>query len=570
MTSTLQHPRYRTTNADALADALAEAGVSIIFGVQGGAALPIFDAVGREPRVRLVATAHEQGAAFAADGYARVRGAPGVCLLTSGPGVLNAVTGLGSAFMDSVPVLALSGQVPSHLVGTDAFQEADALGATLAVTKRNAQVRDASRVRASVLAAHALAAQGRPRPVLLDLPKDVTQADLAPQSDERPSVFVPPMPEPADLDRAARLLAQARRPLVLAGHGVLLSKAQPELAALAERLDAPVTTTLLGLSGFDEDHRLALGMIGMHGTVPANLLQRECDVLLVVGARLDDRATGRLDGFAPEARLVHVDLDGSELGKNRQPEVGLQGDAKHVLGELLARLPEVPPSREAWSRRVREAKEAAAAPLPVGGGAYVPSARAVALLGRLAARDAVVVAGVGQHQMWTALHFGFRASHTWLTSGGLGAMGYALPAAIGAQLAAPHRQVVVVDGDGCMHMTSNELATAVRERLPLKIFVLNNGMMGMVRQWQDLFHGARHTGVDNGGLPSFARLAEAYGARGLRVERPEDAERVFREAFAYNDGPVLVEVPVDPNEHVYPMVPPGKANHEVVSKGVGA
>lgn len=568
----MSNPQHIASSARRVADvipkALVDVGTRLVFGVQGGAALPVFHALAADGRISVIATAHEQGAVFAADGFARVSGRAGVCLLTSGPGALNGLTALGSAYMDSVPLVVLSGQVPSHLLGTDAFQEAEVLGMSLAVTKWSAQVRSASATGRLVVEAHQNASSGRPRPALLDLPKDMMSATWVAQ---HPGVEIPPTefrPSPHKLEIAVSLLQSASRPLILAGHGVLLARASPELTDISERSDAPVATTLLGLSSFDEDSTLSLGMIGMHGTATANSLLGECDVLLVVGARLDDRATGRLEGFAPQAKMIHIDIDPAELGKNREPTVALCGDAKTVLMALLKLLPAATPRPE-WRRRIREAKAAIVKQSPTNP-AVLLAKDAVATIGRLAPKDAIVVAGVGQHQMWTALRFGFRTSHTWLTSGGLGAMGYALPAAIGAQFAAPERTVVVIDGDGCFHMTSNELATAVQHRLRLKIFIINNGNMGMVRQWIDLFHDRNQVAVDNGHLPSFARLADAYGARGIEVRHAADLEPAIAAALSHTGGPIVVDIRVAPDEDVYPMVPPGKSNSEFITGANGA
>lgn len=563
----------RVCNADAVARALEEAGVDTVFGVQGGAAMPVFDAVHRCDALRLVDMAHEQGAAFAADGYARATGDPGVFLVTSGPGALNALTGLGSAFMDSVPVLALTGQVPRSLIGTDGFQEADPVGMSRSVTKWNRQVRDPRELEVTVQEALARTTQGRPRPTLVDLPKDLTKRDPVPQTEALPSApsagsadLVAREPDGSALAEAASVLSDARRPMVLAGHGVVLSGAEDELRRFADLLGAPVATTLLGMTAFPASHELSLGMVGMHGTGPANACLAECDVLLVVGARLDDRATGELDGFAPNAELVHVDVDPTELGKNLEPSVGVEADARLALEALADGLGDDARDRSSW--RDRAGKLWDEHPLEPGesGDGDVAPGRVLQQLGRRADEDAIVVSGVGQHQMWTALFFGFESSHDWLTSGGLGAMGYALPAAIGARLGAPERQVIVVDGDGCFHMTANELAIAQRLGLELTVFVLNNRSLGMVRQWQDLFHEGRRAAVDLDHVPSPAALAQAYGARGMVIDGQEELEEVVEAALEPAGGPTVVDVRIPARDDVYPMVPPGEPNHAFLAE----
>ncbi len=563
---TTTHPRTECSGADALVDVLVDHGVEVVFGVLGGAALPVFDALERSGRPRVVATAHEQGAAFAADGYARVTGEPGVCVATSGPGALNLATGLGCAEMDSVPVVAVTGQVPRSLIGTDGFQESDVVGATMGVTAWNTQVGEPSEVPKALHTAFQRATRGRPAPTLVDIPKDVAAGQIAESASAAglgsEQTRCLPRLSSEQLEALVDRVEASNRPMLLAGHGARLAGAEPELQRLAEHLDAPVATTLLGLGAFPEDHPLGVGMIGMHGTAQANTLLGECDLLVVLGARLDDRATGEPSTFAPNAELVHVDIDPGQLGKIIEPALALHADAKQALEALLdgglGRR-----DRTSWRARITSLGKDSPSSSPDSSGEQRPSTRGlVEQLGTQTPEDAIVVSGVGQHQMFTALHFGFQPSHTWLTSGGLGAMGYALPAAIGAKIAAPEREVVVVDGDGCLHMTSNELATAVAHDLELRVFVVNNGSMGMVRQWQDLFFEGRQAASDNTHLPCFARLAQAYGARGIQVQAADDLEPAVEDAFAHEGGPVVVDVRVRPAEDVYPMVPPGSANHE--------
>lgn len=575
MTSAVSQPaRQEPTAAEVIVDALAAEDVGTVFGVQGGAALPVFDALETDDRVDVVPTAHEQGAAFAADGYARVAGRPGVCLVTSGPGALNTLTGLGTAHMDSVPLVALTGQVPTEVMGTDAFQEADALGASRSVTKWRTQVEDPRSAPAAVTEALERAGSGRVRPTLVDLPKDVTSARAGTEAshstetrESRRRSQSRPSPDPQAIEAAADLLSNARRPMILAGHGVRLAGAEDELAALASKLAAPVATTLLGLGAFPEGDPLALGMIGMHGTSAANTAQAECDVLLVVGARLDDRATGDPDRFAPQADLIHLDLDPDELGKILEPAVALQGDAGRGLALLSAELGPRAGACSAWRERARTLANGKQPPVPGPRRGRIAPQAVVDQIDRHADDDAIVATGVGQHQMWTALHFEFGPDNDLLTSGGLGSMGYGLPAAIGAHFAAPERQLVVVDGDGCLQMTGNELATAARFDVPVAVFVLNNAWMGMVRQWQDLFHDGRRAASSNHHVPSFAELAETYGAKGVEVSRPDELEPAVEAALAYEEGPVVVDVHVAEAENVYPMVPPGSANDEFLREG---
>jgi acetolactate synthase-1/2/3 large subunit len=555
------------SNADAVARALEREGIPFVFGVQGGAAMPVFDALHRSDAVRLVDTVHEQGAAFAADGYARVTGEPGVLLATSGPGALNTLTGLAGAYMDSVPVVALTGQVPRSLIGTDGFQEADPVGMSRSVTKWSRQVRDADGLEAALTQALERSKSGRPRPTHVDLPKDLVARAPVPQrqlkrSHDGAATRPPIQPERDRIHEAAKVLLQAEQPMILAGHGVELSSAENSLRLLAETLGAPVATTLLGLTAFPASHELSLGMAGMHGTGPANTALGECDALLVVGARLDDRVTGDLSGFAPEAEILHVDVDPTELGKNLEPRVGIAADARHALASLQDEIEGSEPARPVWRSRASELWSQHPLEPETVSEDHVAPGRVVRELGRQAEDDAIVVSGVGQHQMWTALFFGFEPTNTWLTSGGLGAMGYAVPAAIGAKLAARDRQVVVVDGDGSFHMTANELSVARRLGLDVTVFVLDNGSLGMVRQWQDLFHDGRRAAVDLTHVPSAARLASVYGCRGRRIEDGDELEAQVRRALEPADRPTVVEVPIPADQDVYPMVPPGTANHE--------
>jgi acetolactate synthase-1/2/3 large subunit len=569
-------PRERT-GAQLICEALIREGVDTLFGIPGGAIMPFYNALwGYRDQLRHVLCRHEQGAGHAAEGYARASGRVGVCVATSGPGATNLVTPIADAWMDSTPLVAITGQVPSALLGTDAFQETDITGITIPITKHSYLVSDVREIPHAIAEAFHLASSGRPGPVLVDITKDAQQARTIPQWDApRPA---PPGYTPTyDGDRdavlaAARLLERAERPLILAGNGVIQSGATEELRELAERTGIPVVTTLHGIGAFPEDHPLSLGMPGMHGWVHVNRAIQECDVLLGVGVRFDDRVTGRASTFAPKAQIIHVDVDPAEIGKLVRTSVGVVGDARRVLRALLdavaagdafewrahiEALKTRHRPRQAYARRPETAR-------------LMPHDVYAALDRSLHARGARagyrVVTDVGQHQMWAAQLIDWRHPRTHITSGGAGTMGFAVPAALGAALACPEETVWVVCGDGGFQMTNQELATIVQEDVRnVKVAIINNGYLGMVRQWQELFEGRVYSGTPLSG-PDFARLAEAYGVAGRTVEHADDVERAI--AFAWeHDGPVVLDFRVEREVNVYPMVPQGGSIGEMLGTG---
>ena len=560
------------TGAQALVRSLERQGVDVVFGLPGGAILPAYDPL-RSSSLRHVLVRHEQGAGHAAEGYAWATGRVGVCLVTSGPGATNLVTALADAYMDSVPIVAITGQVPSAMIGSDAFQEADITGITLPVTKHNELVTDIERIPAAIAEAFHIAGSGRPGPVLVDLPKDLLQAQAPwswPPVMNLPGYRVPGPPDPAAIRAAAGLLRRARRPVLYVGGGVIKADAHAELRRLAELAQAPVTTTLMARGAFPDSHPLALGMPGMHGCYTAVAALQEADLLVALGARFDDRVTGRLADFAPKAKVVHADIDPAEIGKNRIPDVAILGDMKAVLAGLADATAAIAGSEGAadtgdwiaalgrWKRQfpLRYAQEPDGPLKPQ----YVTER-----LSALTGGNAVVVAGVGQHQMHAAQHFTFTRPRSWINSGGLGTMGFAVPAAMGAQVGRPGETVVAIDGDGCFQMTAQELATCAIERLPIKVMIFNNGFLGMVRQWQELFYDERYSEVELGtAIPDYVKLAEAYGCVGLRCERPDDVDATLDKALAVPDTPVVVDFRVHDREGVFPMVPAGRPNDEIV------
>jgi acetolactate synthase-1/2/3 large subunit len=554
------------SGAQILCRTLSEEGVRLLFGYPGGAIMPFYHALPEYHGLRHVLVRHEQAAAHAADGYARATGRAGVCVATSGPGATNLVTGLATAHMDSTPVVAITGQVPRAMLGRDAFQETDIIGITQPITKHSILVEDVESLADAVREALAIAVEGRPGPVLLDIPKDVQQA----KSDGRSGgqalrrstgpAFSEPTARLSDrptvLAHATRLLAEARRPLIMAGHGIILSGAYEELRQLAERTGIPVITTLLGISGFPESHPLHLGMPGMHGEVHVNRAIQQADLILGVGLRFDDRVTGNLAAFARGAKVIHIELDPSEIGKNVATEVGLVGDARELLRELLARVARR--DCEAWRREIegfrRERTENFRGDLsPTGILAAIDDASG----GRC-----TIVSDVGQHQMWVAKLYPYQRPNTHLTSGGLGTMGFAVPAAMGAALARPDEPVWAISGDGGFQMNMQEIATMVQEGIPVKMAVFNNGYLGMVRQWQQFFHGRRYSATPIWS-PDYVKLAAAYGIFGRRVERGDQVDRAVREANA-QPGPALVEFMIEQEANVFPMIPPGASLSEPI------
>jgi acetolactate synthase-1/2/3 large subunit len=548
------------TGADAVVRALENAGVKHLFGVQGGAIMPVYDALYHSEMTHIT-MAHEQGAAHAADAYGIVSGDPGVCMATSGPGATNLVTGIADANMDSDPVIALTGQVPTEFVGNDAFQETDTIGVTSPVTKANVFADDPDSVGTDVGTAFALANRGRQGPTLVDLPKDVTNGDTEkdPGIPELPDTYNPPeTADPDSVSAAAEALAQAEQPVILAGGGVIKAEASEELRSFAKAHEIPVVTTMPGTGSFPEDHDLSLESAGMHGTGYANMAITMTDCMLAIGTRFDDRLTGDVETFAPDAEIIHIDIDPAEVSKNIEADHPLIGDAKTVLGQLTDAMVGSP-STEAWLEQCETWKDEYSMEYAAPEDEPVKPQYLVERFDEMTDDDTIVTTGVGQHQMWAWQYWTWKKPRTWVTSHGLGAMGYGLPAAIGAKFAAPDQDVVCFDGDGSFLMTCQGLSVAVRENLDITVVVLNNDAIGMVRQWQDAFFGERHMASEYPWIPEFDTLAEAFGARGFRIDTYDEVEEVIQEAIAY-DGPSVVDAHIDPDENVYPMVPSGGDN----------
>lgn len=549
------------TAAEALVKCLEKEGVDLIFGYPGGAILPVYDALSKS-KVRHILVRHEQGAVHAADGYARVTGRVGVVMATSGPGATNLVTGIANAYMDSIPLVLITGQVSTSQVGTDAFQEVDITGITLPITKHNYLVKDAQKLPAVIKQAFHIASTGRPGPVLIDLPRDVAEATIKFQYPRSVSMrgFRPVLRgHPAKISQAAKLIAESKRPVIYAGGGILNSKASGELRELAELINAPVTNTFMGLSSFPGEHPLFLGMLGLHGTRYANLAVTNCDLLIALGARFDDRVTGKIAAFAPRAKIIHVDIDPAEIGKNVLINIPIVGDVKNVLQSLLSQLE--PRANQDWVDQIIAWKEQY--PLSYDNDGPLKPQWVVEELYRHTQGECTVVTDVGQHQMWVAQFYRFKYPGTLVSSGGLGTMGFGLPAAVGTQLGSPGKRVVLVTGDGSIQMNLQELATAAEQKLPLKIIILNNYVLGMVRQLQTIYCEGRHTAVNFAFHPDFELLATAYGIKGYTVRTREDLERVLPEALAH-EGPALVNCMVSPEENVSPMVLAGKSIDEAI------
>ncbi|MFB6183182.1 MAG: biosynthetic-type acetolactate synthase large subunit [Haloarculaceae archaeon] len=548
------------TGAESVVRSLENAGVEILFGVQGGAIMPVYDAL-YDSEMQHVTMAHEQGAAHAADAFGIVSGDPGVCLATSGPGATNLVTGIADANMDSDPLIALTGQVPTNFVGNDAFQETDTVGVTQPLTKKSYFAGDSDTVGDTVGEAFALADEGRQGPTLVDLPKDVTKGE----TDRNPGEAKPPatsrVQREADDDAvqaAADAIAAAERPVILSGGGVIKADASEELYRFATEYEIPVITTMPGLGSFPEDHELSLEMAGMHGTGYANMAITNTDLLVGIGTRFDDRLTGGVDTFAPDADLVHVDIDPAEISKNIEADYPLIGDAGRVLDQLFDAVPRAPDAAD-WREQCEEWKAEYPLDYEMPDDEPLKPEYVVEKFDEVTDDDAIVTTGVGQHQMWACQYWTFKEPRTWVSSHGLGTMGYGVPSAIGAKLAAPDREVVCFDGDGSFLMTMQELSVAVRENLDLTYVVLNNEAVGMVRQWQDGFYEGRRMASEYPWVPQFDRLAEAFGARGFRLEDPNAVEETIQAAREY-DGPAVIDALIDPAENVYPMVPSGGDN----------
>ncbi|MEV0435511.1 acetolactate synthase large subunit [Nocardia sp. NPDC050413] len=568
----------RVTGAQSVVRSLEELDVDTVFGIPGGAVLPVYDPLFDSEKVRHVLVRHEQGAGHAATGYAQASGKVGVCMATSGPGATNLVTPLADAQMDSVPIVAITGQVPSSLVGTDAFQEADISGITMPITKHNFLVKDPADIPRILAEAFYLASSGRPGAVLVDITKDALQAQTTfswPPEMRLPGYRPVTKPHGKQVREAARMILESKQPVLYVGGGVIKSDASAELLELAELTGIPVVTTLMARGAFPDSHTLNMGMPGMHGTVGAVAALQKSDLLITLGARFDDRVTGQLDSFAPDAKVIHADIDPAEIGKNRHADVPIVGDAREVIIELIETLKADPQSGAApllnlteWWAYLSDIRDN----YPLGwktpsDGSLSPE-YVIETLGRLAGPDAVYCAGVGQHQMWAAQFVKYEKPRTWLNSGGLGTMGYAVPAAMGAKMGAPEKEVWAVDGDGCFQMTNQELATCAVEGVPIKVALINNGNLGMVRQWQTLFYEQRYSNTDLGThtlrIPDFVKLAEALGCVGIRVEKEDEVEDAIRQAQAITDRPVVIDFIVGKDAQVWPMVAAGTSNDEIM------
>ncbi len=561
------------SGAQILLESLVREGVEIVFGYPGGVTLPIYDVLYDHP-LKHILMRHEENASFAAEGYARTTGKVGVCMATSGPGATNLTTGLVDALMDSIPIVAITGQVPSKLIGRDAFQEADTFGITRGATKHNYLVKDINELADTIHEAFYVASSGRPGPVLVDTTKDVLIAN----TEYCPAIQIEKMrgyelridPTDDEVDRAVEFLWQAERPYIYAGGGIISSGASNELAEFAESLDAPVALTVMGLGAIPAEHPNFISMLGMHGSYAANMGVTECDSLIALGVRFDDRVTGRLDAFAPNARVLHVDIDPAEMGKNRSPDLGIVGDVKHVLQRLTQRLKETKETegksnegaRGAWKERITDWMHE----YPY---SYEPSKseikpqKLIQKIDSISGGEAIMSVDVGQHQMWAAQYMRFNGPRQWVVSGGLGAMGFGLPAALGAQVGRPDKVVFALVGDGGFMMSLPELATIASNKLPVKIIVLNNGTLGMVRQWQELFYDKRYCAIDMDCFPNCELLGAAFGIKSRTVDKPGDLDGALDEAMT-EEGPFLLDVKVTPEENVFPMIPSGGAVNEMI------
>ena len=563
------------TGAQALIKSLEMQGVDVMFGLPGGAILPVYDPI-IDSSIRHILVRHEQGAGHMAEGYAMVTGKPGVAMVTSGPGATNIVTPLANAYMDSTPLVVVTGQVATHSIGTDAFQECDITGVTMGITKHNWLIKDVDDIPRVVAAAFHVATTGRPGPVLIDLPKDIANATMdwywPTSADELDLPGYHPLTEgdPALVRQAVQLMREAHRPVLYVGGGVLKARAAEGLRVLAERTGMPVVTTLMARGAFPDSHPQALGMPGMHGHYTAVTAMQRSDLLISLGARFDDRVTGKIDAFAPGAKIIHVDIDRAELGKVRTADVGIAGDCRLVIEELLAALARDGdewdgPNLEPWWTQIRQWQERFPLYYDHAEGGAIKPQMVVEQLRDASPDDAVCVAGVGQHQMWASQYWQFDYPYTWVNSGGAGTMGFAVPASIGAKVGRPDRTVWAIDGDGCFQMTAQELVTATSEQIPVKIAILNNAYLGMVRQWQEMFYEERYSEVYlSPDLPDYVKWAEAMGCVGIRAESPEDVGPAIEKANSIDDRPVVVDFRTDAFEKVFPMVAAGQSNDDIV------
>ncbi|WP_457600809.1 biosynthetic-type acetolactate synthase large subunit [Hydrogenivirga sp.] len=562
--------------ADIVIETLKEEGVEVIFGLPGGAIMEVYDALYRDGSIKHILARHEQGAGHMAEGYAKATGKIGVAMTTSGPGATNIVTPIADAYMDSVPMVVITGQVPTHMIGNDAFQEVDIVGITRPITKHNFLVRDIDELPLVIRKAFYIAGTGRPGPVLVDIPKDITQqlSDVKiPSLDEVKRALPGYKPHvegnAQQIKKAAKLIMEAKRPVLYVGGGAVNAEAQEELIELAELMKIPVTTTTQGKGAFPENHPLSLRMLGMHGTYYANMAVYNTDLLIAVGARFDDRVTGKIDEFAPDAKIIHIDIDPASISKNIIVDVPIVGDVKIVLRKLLNELKRkgaklsFPEDREKWIEQIEKWKKLH--PLTYRNSKKVIKPQyVIEQIHEATGGDAIIVPGVGQHQMWAAMFFKYSYPRQFLNSGGLGTMGFGLPAGIGAKVGRPEKEVFVVDGDGSFVMTMQEIITAVQYRIPVKVAIINNAYLGMVRQWQELFYDKRYSEVNLEIQPDFVKLAEAMGAVGFRAEKPKEVREIIEESLKIDDRPVILDFVVDREENVLPMVPPGKSYKDMI------
>jgi len=562
------------TGAQSLVQSMEAAGVEVVFGIPGGAILPVYDPMMDSTKIRHILVRHEQGAGHAAEGYASATGRVGVCMATSGPGATNLVTPISDAYMDSVPMVAITGQVPSAAIGTDAFQEADIRGITMPITKHNFLITNADEIPMAIARAFHIAGTGRPGPVLVDISKDALQAMTTfnwPEDLDLPGYHPKTRPHSKQIREAAKLILSSRQPVLYVGGGVIRANASEALRKLADLTGIPVVTTLMARGAFPDSHPQQLGMPGMHGTVAAVGALQQADLLITLGARFDDRVTGKLATFAPKAAVIHADIDPAEIGKNRHADIPIVGDVAEVIPELITALQAemdqgVRGDYEGWWVQLNRLRET----YPLGydlpdDGSLSPQ-YVIERLGKISGPESIYAAGVGQHQMWAAQFIGYEFPGTWLNSGGAGTMGYAVPAAMGAKVGRPDATVWAVDGDGCFQMTNQELATCTINDIPIKVALINNSSLGMVRQWQTLFYNERYSNTDlhSHRFPDFVKLAEAYGAHGLQCDSPDQVDSVIEKAMSLNDAPVVIDFVVHRDAMVWPMVAAGTGNDEIM------
>ncbi len=547
--------------SEILLECLKREGVEVIFGYPGGSVLPLFDKL-YESDIRFILTRHEQGAAHAADGYARATGKVGVCIATSGPGATNLVTGIATAHMDSIPMIAITGQVKTFLIGNDAFQEADLTGITRSITKHNYLVKDTKELASTIREAFHIASTGRPGPVLIDIPVDVQigESDFIWPEEVNMRSYQPTFfGHPGQIKKAARLISKAKKPVIYAGGGIIISGASHELKTFTEKLKAPLTWTLMGIGAFPSDHELSLGMLGMHGTAYANHAIMESDLIIAVGARFDDRVTGKIDEFAPHAKIIHIDIDPASISKNVKVDIPIVGDAKNILGQLIEEI-KTPPKTLEWFKSIEAWKNKH--PMTYKDSSKIKPQYVIEQIYEATNGEAIIATEVGQNQMWAAQWYNYKYPRTYISSGGLGTMGYGFPAAMGAKVGCPDKEVIDIAGDGSIQMNIQELATCVCNKINVKIAILNNGYLGMVRQWQELFYKKRysHTCISH---PDFVKLAESFGAVGILVEKKEDVRPAIEKSLK-TDNTVLIDFRIDPEENVFPMVPAGQAINRMI------